>query len=252
MTTDTAEGADFFAFLSGDLPAKRKPAAQQRTLIAGLALLGLILAAAVAIPPGYTVSWSGQFEYMQRAAQRLRIIVPLTVVLIFLLLYLNFRNVRAPLVVMLSIPFALVGGIWLVYGYGFNLSVAVAVGFIALSGVATEIGVLVLTFIDQELDRVRRHKASASASGTLTAEEVMQAVIAGTSERVRPIAMTAVAIIAGLLPIMWGSGTGSEVMRRIAAPMLGGMLTTTLLCLLVLPVIYGLVLCGRERLGGHV
>lgn len=224
-----------------------------------------VLKEQVVIPPGYTLIWSGQFEYMERAAKRLRIVVPLTLVIIFLLLFFNFRNIAAPLVVMLSIPFALVGGIWLVYWYGFNMSVAVAVGFIALAGVAAEIGVLVLTFIDQEVERQRHAKAAGEharvggegeklmhphhgtpASTHLTPEEIMNAVQTGTSERVRPIMMTAAAVIGGLLPIMWGSGTGSEVMRRIAAPMVGGMLTTTLLCLVVLPVIYGLVLQLKE------
>jgi Cu(I)/Ag(I) efflux system membrane protein CusA/SilA len=198
----------------------------------------------VELPPGYTLSWSGQFEYMERAAERLRIVVPVTLLIIFLLLYFNFRNIAEPLVVMLSIPFGLIGGFWLVYWLGFNLSVAVAVGFIALAGVAAEIGVLVLTFIDQEVARCRHEKA-----GTVRLDDgdIMHAVHKGTSERVRPIAMTATAIIGGLLPIMWGSGTGSSVMQRIAAPMVGGMVTVTILSLLVLPVIYGLVLQWRER-----
>ena len=198
----------------------------------------------VNLPPGYTLSWSGQFEYMQRAAQRLRLVVPVTLLIIFLLLFFNFRNISEPLVVMLSIPFGLIGGFWLVYWLGFNLSVAVAVGFIALAGVAAEIGVLVLTFIDQEVARRRHDKAGTSR---LDADDILQAVHRGTSERVRPIAMTATAIIGGLLPIMWGSGTGSEVMRRIAAPMVGGMVTVTILSLLVLPVIYGLVLQWHEH-----
>jgi Cu(I)/Ag(I) efflux system membrane protein CusA/SilA len=218
-----------------------------------------VVAAQVDIPAGYTLVWSGQFEYMERASARLRMVVPATLLVIFLLLYFNFRNISAPLVVMLSIPFGLIGGFWLVFWLGFNLSVAVAVGFIALAGVAAEIGVLVMTFIDQELVRQRHAKAMAAASGHgsgmhhgvptqthLTAAEIMHAVHQGTSERVRPIAMTATAIIAGLLPIMWGSGTGSEVMQRIAAPMVGGMVTVTLLSLLVLPVIYGLVLQLHE------
>jgi Cu(I)/Ag(I) efflux system membrane protein CusA/SilA len=197
----------------------------------------------VDLPPGYTLSWSGQYEYMARALQRLQIVVPVTLLIIFLLLYFNFRNVSAPLVVMLSIPFGLIGGFWLVYWLGFNLSVAVAVGFIALAGVAAEIGVLVLTFIDHEVARLRAERDGA----VLAPAELMQAVHRGTAERVRPIAMTATAIIGGLLPIMWGSGTGSEVMQRIAAPMVGGMITVTLLSLLVLPVVYGLVLAWRER-----
>jgi len=214
-----------------------------------------VVASRVVIPAGYNLVWSGQFEYMERAAQRLRIVIPATLLLIFLLLYFNFRNITAPLVVMISIPFGLIGGFWLIYMLGYNLSIAVAVGFIALAGVAAEIGVLVMTFIDQEIEKQRQIKASSEASGHgagmdrgmpseahLTAAEIMSAVQSGTSERVRPIAMTATAIIAGLLPIMWGSGTGSEVMQRIAAPMVGGMVTVTILCLLVLPVIYGLVL----------
>ncbi len=202
-----------------------------------------VVANQVKIPPGYNLVWSGQFEYMERAAERLRIVVPATLLVIFLLLYFNFRNITAPLVVMLSIPFGLIGGFWLVYLLGFNLSVAVVVGFIALAGVAAEIGVLVLTFIDQEIARRRKKKG-----GHLEGAEIMAAVHHGTSERVRPIAMTATAIIAGLLPIMWSSGTGSEVMQRIAAPMVGGMVTVTFLCLLVLPVIYGVVLQIQERI----
>lgn len=197
----------------------------------------------VVLPPGYTLAWSGQFEYMERAAQRLRIVVPVTLLIIFLLLYFNFRNITEPLVVMLSIPFGLIGGFWLVYWLGFNLSVAVAVGFIALAGVAAEIGVLVMTFIDHEIARVRQQNTGALR---LSPGDILSAVHRGTAERVRPIAMTAMAIIGGLLPIMWGSATGSSVMQRIAAPMIGGMLTVTVLALLVLPVIYGLVLQWQE------
>ncbi len=200
-----------------------------------------VVASQIKIPPGYNLVWSGQFEYMERAAARLRIVVPATLLVIFLLLYFNFRNITAPLVVMLSIPFGLIGGFWFIYLLGFNLSVAVVVGFIALAGVAAEIGVLVLTFIDQAIARKRHEK------GQLTSADIMSAVHHGTSERVRPIIMTATAIIAGLLPIMWGSGTGSEVMQRIAAPMVGGMVTVTILCLLVLPVIYGMVLQFEEK-----
>ena len=196
----------------------------------------------ITLPSGYTISWSGQYEYMQRAAAKLKVVVPATLLLIFLLLWLNFRNFTAPLVVMLSIPFALIGGFWLTYLMGFNLSVAVGVGFIALAGVAAEIGVLVLTFIDQKLAGVREQHGE-----EISGEHIMHAVFLGTSERVRPIAMTATAIIAGLIPILWGSGTGSDVMQRIAAPMVGGMITTTILSLLVLPVIYGLVLQWQEK-----
>ena len=225
-----------------------------------------VLQEKVKIPPGYTIVWSGQFEYMERAAKRLQVVIPLTLLIIFLLLYFNFRNIISPLIVMLSIPFAMIGGIWLIYWYGYNMSIAVAVGFIALAGVAAEIGVLVLTFIDHEIHRRRQAKARAEVIHTegdeaalrhphrgvpsvthLTDDEIMEAVHAGTSERVRPIVMTATAVTAGLLPIMWFGGTGSEVMRRIAAPMIGGMVTTTLLCLLILPVIYGLVLQYKEK-----
>ncbi len=195
------------------------------------------------LPAGYTLSWSGQYEYMQRAAARLRIVVPLTLVLIFFLLYLNFGNLTAPLLVMLSVPFGLIGGFWFVYAWGFNLSVAVAVGFIALAGVAVETGVLVLTFIEARLDELRQVKAGQA----LSPEEIFHAVQEGTSARVRPVAMTASSTIIGLLPVMLLTGAGADVMRRIAAPMVGGMLTTTLLCLLVLPLIYGLVAVLRER-----
>ena len=219
-----------------------------------------VLAERVEIPPGYTVTWSGQFEYMERAAERLRVVVPLTLLLIFLLLYFNFRGVVAPLVVMLSIPFALIGGIWLVYLYGFNLSVAVAVGFIALAGVAAEIGVLVITFIDQEVAR-RRHalaRAEAAEEGLpphrrfpsaarLDRAALMEAARAGAAERLRPVAMTATAIVVGLLPILFSEGTGSEVMQRIAAPMVGGMVSVTLFNLVALPALYGLVLVLLER-----
>ncbi len=196
----------------------------------------------VTIPPGYSLSWSGQFENMERAAKRLQLVTPLTLLLVFLLLYLNFRNIVEPLVVMLSIPFGLLGGIWLVYANDYNLSVAVAVGFIALAGMAAEIGVLVLSFIDQEM------KTRRSASDTLLSmDEVRDAVLTATSKRVRPIVMTATSTIAGLIPIILSSGTGSDVTHRIAAPMLGGMVTVMILNLLVLPVIYSFVLEFQER-----
>ncbi len=201
-----------------------------------------VLAEQVNIPAGYSVEWSGQFEYMERAAERLRIVVPATLLLIFLLLYFNFRNMTEPLVVMFSIPFALVGGFWLIWLLDFNMSVAVGVGFIALAGVAAEIGVLVLTFIDHAVEDKRN-----ATDLPLTTAEIFAAVHKGTVLRVRPIVMTATAIIAGLLPIMWGTGTGSGVMQRIAAPMVGGMVTTTVLCLLVLPVISGYTLIWREK-----
>jgi Cu(I)/Ag(I) efflux system membrane protein CusA/SilA len=188
----------------------------------------------VEIPAGYMVSWSGQFEYMERANARLKIVIPLTLFIIFLLLYLNFRNASAPAVVMLSVPFALIGGFWFVYWSEFNISVAVAVGFIALAGVAVETGMLVLTFIEETVDHYRKEHSAAYQRGetqqaTLPLNQILIAVHEGTSKRVRPMAMTASSTIIGLLPIMLGSGTGSDVMQRIAAPMVGGMLTTTLL-----------------------
>tara|TARA_R110001583_G_scaffold40798_4_gene130239 strand:- start:20690 stop:23866 length:3177 start_codon:yes stop_codon:yes gene_type:complete len=200
-----------------------------------------ILAEKVDIPAGYTVTWSGQFEYMERAAKRLRIIAPVTLFIIFLLLYLNFRNVIEPVVVMMSMPFALVGGIWLVYINDYNMSVGVAVGFIALAGMAAEIGVLVLSFIDSEI--VKRRAAS---NEPLSVAEIKEAVLSATSKRVRPVAMTAISTMVGLVPIMLSTSTGSDVTHRIAAPMLGGMLTVLILNLLVLPVLYSFVLQFQE------
>ena len=201
------------------------------------------LADSVDTPAGYTVTWSGQFEYMERAAARLKVVIPITLGAVILLLYLNFRRLTQPLVVLLSIPFGLVGGIWIVHQLGFNLSVAVAAGFIALAGVAAEIGVLVVAFIDREIDR-RRGDA---VGNKLSTEQIREAVLAATASRVRPIVMTSATTIAGLIPIMWGEGTGSEVMQRIAAPMFGGMLSVMFLNLLVLPVVYCLILQAQER-----
>ena len=204
-----------------------------------------LVAERVDLPPGYALSWSGQYEYMERAAARLQIVIPATLLLIFVLLYFNFRNVIAPSLVMLSVPFALVGGLWLVYWYGFNLSVAVAVGFIALAGVAIETGVLVLTFVQEAVVERRQEKQRESGTDapvSLTRADIVAAVHQGTSRRVRPVVMTATSTIVGLLPIMLITGTGADVMQRIAAPMVGGMLTTTFLSLLVLPVIYSLAL----------
>jgi len=210
-----------------------------------------VLSEQLDIPAGYAVVWSGQFEYMERASARLKVVIPLTLFLIFILLYLNFGNVAAPAVVMMSVPFALIGGFWLVFWYGFNISVAVAVGFIALAGVAVETGVLVLTFIEESVTERRREMLRAFELGEATApqlsrNDIVKAVHDGTSRRVRPVVMTATSTIVGLLPIMMSTGTGSDVMRRIAAPMVGGMFTTTLLCLLILPVIYTYVLQWKE------
>lgn len=201
-----------------------------------------VLAEKVTIPGGYTVTWSGQFEYMERAAERLRLVVPITLLLIFILLYVNFRNITEPTLVMLTIPFSLVGGIWLIYALDYNLSVAVYVGFIALAGTAAETGVMVLSFIDLEIEKLRAEK-----NAPLTAIEIRTATEAATAMRVRPVAITALANIVGLIPIMWATGTGADVTQRIAAPALGGMLTVLILSLLVFPVIYSLVLQFQEH-----
>ncbi len=197
------------------------------------------VASQVEFPPGYYVTWSGQFEYLERAKHRLAIVVPLTLLIIFLLLYLNFRRVTEALIVMLSVPFALVGGLWLMWWLGFNFSVAAVVGFIALAGVAAETGVIMLIYLDGALKeghaQCKREKRS-FGPGDLHA-----AIMSGAVERVRPKMMTVTAIMAGLLPIMWSHGTGSEVMQRIAVPMIGGMVSSTLLTLIVIPAIYAVV-----------
>jgi copper/silver efflux system protein len=197
------------------------------------------VAANVTFPPGYFTVWSGQFEYYTRAKQRLTVVVPLTLTLIFLLLYLNFRRLTETLIVMLSLPFALVGGLWMLWGMGFNLSVAVAVGFIALAGVAAETGVVMLIYLDHAL-RHRRDLATRERR-LFTSVDLSAAIMEGAVERVRPKMMTVVAIMAGLFPILWSNGTGSEVMQRIAVPMIGGMVSSTILTLVVIPAIYGLV-----------
>jgi Cu(I)/Ag(I) efflux system membrane protein CusA/SilA len=186
----------------------------------------------VKLPPGYSLAWSGQFEYMERATERLRLVVPLTLSIILLLLYLNFRNAMEVLIIIGTLPLALVGGLWLLYFIGYNLSIAVAVGFIALGGVAVEISVVMLAYFDQALQR------RLSLHTTLTQEDIRDAVIEGALLRIRPVTMTKVAIIAALLPILWSHGTGSEAMQRIAAPMVGGMLSVAVLTLAVIPAAY--------------
>jgi Cu(I)/Ag(I) efflux system membrane protein CusA/SilA len=193
----------------------------------------------VKFPAGYYITWSGQFEAMERAIEKMKIVVPLTLLLIFLLLYLNFRRLTETFIVMLSVPFALVGGIWLMWWLNYNLSVAVAVGFIALAGVAAETGVVMLIYLDLAWEHAReRCRVEGRLPGPT---DLYGAVMEGAVERVRPKMMTVVAIMAGLLPIMWGSGTGSEVMSRIAAPMVGGMISSTVLTLCVIPALYALV-----------
>ncbi len=197
------------------------------------------VSANVNLPAGTYLQWSGQFEYMQRAIAKLKIVVPLTLLIIFLLLYLNFGTLTETLIVMLSLPFALVGGLWLIWWLGFNMSVAVAVGFIALAGVAAETGVVMLVYLDHALREV---KAEREAQGKpFTKADLDLAIMRGAVERVRPKMMTVVAIMAGLLPILWSTGTGSEVMQRIAVPMIGGMVSSSILTLIVIPAIYALL-----------
>jgi len=190
----------------------------------------------VELPPGYSISWSGQYEFMVRAVERLATVIPVTLAIIVLLLYLNFRNLTEVLIIMGTLPLALVGGLWLLYLLDYNLSVAVGVGFIALSGVAVEIGVVMLVYLNLAL---KQHQTAVEQKGErLTREEVRLAVIDGALMRIRPIMMTVASIIVGLMPIMLGGGTGAEVMQRIAAPMVGGMVSATLLTLVVIPAVF--------------
>ncbi len=192
-----------------------------------------VVAEQVELPPGYSLAWSGQYEYMMRAKERLTTVIPLTLAIIMLLLYVNFRNIIEVLIIMGTLPFALIGGFWLMYLLGYDMSVAVGVGFIALAGVTVEIGVLMLVYLNHAYEAMQAKK-----SGKLTVADVREAVLEGAGQRVRPIMMTVAAIIVGLIPIMYGSGTGSEVMQRIAGPMIGGMLSSVILTLLVIPAIF--------------
>jgi Cu(I)/Ag(I) efflux system membrane protein CusA/SilA len=188
----------------------------------------------VQLPPGYTVEWSGQYQYMQEARARLKIVLPVTLLIIFLLLYLNFGNLTEVLIVMLALPFAVIGGVWFMYLLGYNMSVAVMVGFIALAGVAAETGVVMIIYLDHAFEAKRR------TQGQLGAQDLSDAIMEGAVERVRPKMMTVSAIIAGLLPIMWSAETGARVMKRIAAPMVGGMVSSTVLTLIIIPILYEL------------
>jgi Cu(I)/Ag(I) efflux system membrane protein CusA/SilA len=197
-----------------------------------------IVAAKVKLPAGYAIAWSGQFEYLERASQRLKLVIPLTLSIIFMLLYLTFRRAVEPVIIMSTLPFALIGGLWLVYALGYNFSIAVAVGFIALAGVAAEFGVIMLLYLNQSISKYETANALNSRA------QLINAIIDGAVLRVRPKAMTVAVIIAGLVPIMIGHETGSEVMQRIAAPMIGGMITAPLLSMLVMPAVY---LLWKER-----
>jgi Cu(I)/Ag(I) efflux system membrane protein CusA/SilA len=188
----------------------------------------------VVLPPGYAVSWSGQFEYLQRATAQLKLVVPFTLLIIFMLLVMCFRRLDEALLIMATLPFALVGGVWLLWALGHNLSVASVVGFIALAGVAAEFGVLMLLYLRQAWD-------ARLAAGHSDDAALLDAIVEGAVLRVRPKAMTVATIVAGLLPILWATGTGSEVMQRIAAPMVGGMLSAPLLSMLVVPAAYRLM-----------
>jgi len=208
-----------------------------------------VVAEQINLPAGYSLNWSGQYEYMERAKERLSTVIPVTLAIIVLLLYLNFRRVAEVFIILATLPLALVGGIWLLYWLNYDLSVAVGVGFIALAGVSVEIGVVMLVYLNQAF---RRHYEQALfEKRAMNAANLRDAIIEGALLRVRPIMMTVAAIIAGLLPIMLGSGTGSEVMRRIAAPMVGGMISATILTLLVIPATF-LMWRGRMIRKGRI
>ena len=192
----------------------------------------------VALPAGYAISWSGQFEFLERATAKLKVVVPFTLLIIFVLLYLTFKRFDEALLIMATLPFALIGGIWLLYLLSYNLSVAGAVGFIALAGVSAEFGVIMLLYLKHAWD-------ARIAQGKTSTEDLLDAIREGAVLRVRPKAMTVAVILAGLFPIMWGTGTGSEVMQRIAAPMVGGMITAPLLSMFVVPVVF--LLMRRRR-----
>jgi Cu(I)/Ag(I) efflux system membrane protein CusA/SilA len=189
----------------------------------------------VTLPAGVSVTWSGQFEFLERAIAKLRIVIPATLVIIFVLLYLTFGRIDEALLILASIPFALIGGFWLLYLLGHAMSVATAVGFIALAGVSAEFGVIMLLYLKHAWER----KLAAGEPANETT--LLAAIREGAVQRVRPKAMTVAVIVVGLLPIMFGHGTGSEIMQRIAAPMVGGMITAPLLSMLVIPVIYRLM-----------
>ncbi len=205
------------------------------------------VAADLDLPPGYSLGWSGQYEYLARAAERLRLVVPLTLAIIVLLLYLNFRNARDVLMILGTLPFALVGGVWLLYLLDYDVSIAAAVGFIALAGVAAETGVVMIMYLEHAW--AARRQRAAEQGRLPTRAELREAIVEGALLRLRPKLMTVITVIVGLLPIMWGSGTGSEVMRRIAAPMVGGMVTATVLTLVILPSLY-LIVNGRKLPAG--
>ena len=189
----------------------------------------------ITLPSGYRLIWTGQYEHLVRAEERLKLVVPTTLAVILLLLHLNFRSLSKSLIVLLSVPFAVIGAIWYIHYLGYNLSVAVWVGIIALAGVAAETGVVMLVYLDEVYERRVREGRMA------TVQDLRDAIMEGAVQRVRPKMMTVAAIMGGLLPIMWTTGAGADVMKRIAAPMIGGMVSSTLLTLLVIPVLYAIL-----------
>jgi Cu(I)/Ag(I) efflux system membrane protein CusA/SilA len=204
-----------------------------------------VVAERVTFPQGYYIAWSGQFEYLERAKARLQLVVPATLLIIFLLLYLNFGRLTETFIVMLSLPFSLVGGFWMMWWMGFNMSVAVAVGFIALAGVAAETGVVMIIYLQNALAEWKRRANEEGRS--FSKADLQGAIMEGAVDRVRPKMMTVAAIMAGLMPILWSSGSGSEIMQRIAVPMIGGMASSTVLTLVVIPTIFALVEGARMR-----
>src|SRR5258706_3007639 len=206
-----------------------------RDLSSAVAEMQQAVAKEVTLPPGYSIAWSGQFEFLERASAKLKVVVPATLLIILVLLYLTFRRFDDAFLIMATLPFALVGGFWLLFILGYHMSIAAAVGFIALGGVAAEIGVVMLLYINQAV------AARAGDPRLDTDDEIREAIVEGAARRVRPTAVTGAVIIAGLLPIMYGSGTGSEVMQRIAGPMVGGMVTAPLLSMFMIPAAYFLV-----------
>jgi len=201
------------------------------------------LAQELELPVGYSITWAGQYEYMQRAQAKLSYVLPLTLAIIVILLYMSFRALSEVALIIVTLPMALIGGLWLMYMEGFNFSVAAGVGFIALAGVAVEIGVIMLVYLNQALAGLKAKAVSTSTP--ISEESYTQALLQGAGLRVRPVMMTVATIIIGLLPILYGTGTGSEVMSRIAAPMVGGMSSAVLLTLVVLPAVYSLLKRGE-------
>jgi len=197
-----------------------------------------VVAEQLVLPTGYSLAWSGQYEYMERAKARLSVVVPITIAIIMLLLYLSFRRIGEVLIIMATLPLAMVGGVWLLYQLGFNFSIGVGVGFIALSGVAVEIGVIMLVYLNQAWHD-KKLKAQENQQ-SITQIDLLNAIREGAGLRVRPVMMTVLTVIIGLIPIMYGAGTGSEVMQRIAAPMIGGMTSALILTLLIIPAIFKL------------